>query len=292
MKRTNDEIVYHTIKYLVIIGFTVLCVLPIIHVVGVSFMTNREAIGGTAKLWPTQGMTLAAYKTIMLSRNVRRGMGNSLYITLVGTSLNMMFTTTFAYALSKKGMPGHTLLNALVVFSMFIPIGLIPLYILVRSLGMINTYWAVMIPMLINPFWCILMRNFFEQLPPHLNESAYMEGASEFTIFLKILLPLSKPGMAAVSLFYAVAHWNEWFRALMYITNSKMWPIQVWLQQFVSMNSAAGVDMNSMALEAEMAPDVSIQMATIIVATLPILLLYPYLQKYFAKGILLGSAKG
>lgn len=292
MKKTTDEFVYDIVKMTVLITFTILCVLPIIHVVGVSLMRADEAALGTAKLWPTKGLSFAAYNTILQSRNVQRGMMNSLVITLVGTVLNMGFTTSFAYALSKQHMPGHVVLNAIIVFSMFIPTGLIPVYILVRTLGMINTYWVMIIPALINPFWCILMRNFFEQLPADLNESARIEGASEIQIFSKIVLPLSTPGIAAVSLFYAVYHWNEWFTALMYVTNSKMWPIQVWLQQFVTMNAAAGVDINTAALEAEMAPDISIQMATIIFATIPILLVYPYLQKYFAKGILLGSVKG
>ena len=288
---TVHDLSYDTIRYVILIGFTILCVLPFIHVLGVSLMPQREAIRSTAILWPSR-IELTAYQSIFNARRVSQGIANSSIITIGGTLISLLITSTFAYGLSKRHMPGHKMLNILVVFSMMFSGGLIPLYLLVKTIGLLDSYLAVIFPLCVNPFWAILMRNFFENLPEELFECAEMEGANEWTIYYKITVPLSKAAIAAFTLFYSVRFWNEFFYAIMFISKSDMWPIQVWLREMIVNDASAAVsEVDSDVMDSVRAPR-TMQMAIVIVATLPILFVYPFLQKHFAKGIMLGSVKG
>jgi putative aldouronate transport system permease protein len=283
-----SDVSYDVVRLFALVTFTILCVLPFIHVLGVSLMPQREAMHGTAILWP-RTLEFDAYRTIVGTPNLMRSMYNSVYITVVGTVVSMVLTSTLSYGLSKAEMPGARFFNWLLAFTMLFGAGIIPLYIVVRSTGLLNRYWSVILPLAINPFWAILMRNFFEQLPKELMDSAYVDGAGEGTILARIVLPLSKAAIAVFVLFYSVFYWNSFFHALMFITDSQKWPIQVWLREMVrtsaTMQTQAQRDMDVRA-------PVTIRSAVTVFATVPILLVYPFLQKHFAKGVLLGAVKG
>jgi putative aldouronate transport system permease protein len=243
-------------------------------------------------LWPSEP-TVGAYRTLFLSSTVMRGFLNSLIITVGGTTINLVLTSTFAYGLAKPRMPGSRALNFVVVLSMLFPAGIIPLYLVVRSLGLINTYFSLMIVLAINPFYCILMRNFFENVPEDMFDSAYIEGASEGRIYFRIALPLSRAAIAAFTLFYAVYHWNSFFFALVFISKQELLPIQVFLRNLIATSTGSGFAHGfSSDVGLEQVTSLSLRMAVVTTVMIPILLLYPFLQKHFAKGVMLGSVKG
>jgi ABC-type glycerol-3-phosphate transport system permease component len=173
---------------------------------------------------------------------------------------------------------------------MLFPPGIIPLYLVVRSMGLLNTLWSLMLPLGIDAYFCILMRNFYESLPDELFESAEIEGAAEWQVYWRIALPLSKAGLAAITLFYAVLNWNSFFHAMMFISKQDLWPIQIWLQNLINTSYLQGFSSEASGFN-EVAPK-AVQMAVVMVSMVPILLIYPFLQKHFSKGILLGSVKG
>lgn len=197
-----------------------------------------------------------------------------------------------AYPLAHNYLPGKKVINFLVVFTMMFSGGMIPNYIIVRGLNLINSYWSVILPGAINAFNLIVLRNFFAQIPPSLEESARMDGCSEFRILLQIILPLSMASLATITLFYAVAHWNQFQQPLLYLNDSEKWPIQILLRQMVILASGAGLGDSGAMEESYVVPQQSVRMAVIVVSTVPILIVYPFLQKYFTKGVMVGSVKG
>jgi putative aldouronate transport system permease protein len=211
-------------------------------------------------------------------------------VTIVGTLVQLFCTFTFAYPLSRKHLKGRNTLLNLVIFAMLFSGGMIPTFIVVKNLGLINSYWALILPIAINPFNLMIIKNFFQEMPIELEESAKMDGCTELGILWKIILPLSKPVIATFTLFYAVGIWNDFMSGLLYINDSAKWPIQLLLRQITmassGANALASMDPNYVP------PEQGIKFAVIIVATLPILIFYPFLQKHFAKGMLIGSVKG
>lgn len=290
--RSAIDTVYQVIVYCGLTAFALLCVIPILHVVAVSLATRTEILSRGMMLWPRE-VTWGAYRTLFRSPTVMRGFLNSLIITVGGTSINLALTSTFSYGLSKTKMPGSRALNFIVVVSMLFPAGIIPLYLVMKSLGLLNTYLVLMLVMAINPFYCILMRNFFENVPDDMFDSAYIEGASEGRIYLAIALPLSKAALAAFTLFYAVFHWNSFFFALVFISKQKLLPIQVHLRNLIDTTSGSGYAQGFTSdVGLSQVTTLSLRMAVVVAVMIPILLLYPFLQKHFAKGVMLGSVKG
>jgi putative aldouronate transport system permease protein len=233
--------------------------------------------------------SLDAYRTIFSNDVIPHSLLVTVYITVLGTLINLFFTAITAYALSRRKMKAQRAIMLLIVFTMLFEGGMIPTYLVVKNLHLLNTLWAVMVPNAINAFNLILMRNFFMQLPEELFDAAKIDGCGEMTTLWKIVMPLSKAALATFALFYSVAHWNSFFTAFLYINDLDKWPIQVWLRQLIVM--AVG-DFSDIANTADAVPTESLKMATIVVATLPILLVYPFLQKHFTKGIMVGSVKG
>lgn len=278
-------------NYLFLGLFGLAAVLPFIYVVAGSFASDAELTSRTVFLIP-ETFTIAAYRFIFSTDTILRSIGVSLYVTLVGTIVNLFFTVTMAYALSKRDLMGRTTVLNLIVFSMLFGGGLIPTYLVVRNLHLLDSYWALMLPGAISAFNLIIIKNFFQELPPELEEAAKIDGCTELGLLWKIILPLSMPVMATFTLFYAVGHWNDFFSALLYINDPSKWPLQVMLRQIVLLSQAAAGDINSMDPNFVKPPDQSIKMAVIVVGTIPILLVYPFLQKHFAKGVLIGSVKG
>ncbi|CAM3381675.1 carbohydrate ABC transporter permease [Marinicrinis lubricantis] len=274
---------------LTIIGLVTL--LPFVHVVAGSFTTVQELAQKPFVLIPTD-WSLDAYRYIFSTNTIFRSLIVSIGITLVGTAFSMLLTCLMAYGLSRRDIDGRNFIMFLVVFTMLFTGGMIPTFIVVKTLGLIDSYWALIIPSSISAFNMIILRNFFQNLPEGLEESAKIDGCNDFGILFRIVIPLSMPAIATISLFYAVTYWNSYMSAILYLNDSAKWPIQILLRQIVIMASGISVDSSGFSDDYVPPPEQTVKMATIVVATVPVLCVYPFLQKYFAKGALLGSIKG
>jgi putative aldouronate transport system permease protein len=268
----------------------VVVLFPFVYVIAVSFSSERDVLGGGLILFP-QHPTLDAYRALLRGGVVFRSLEVSVGLVTVGTAADMVFTIALAFGLSKRGVPGAKAVLLLVLGTLLFSPGLIPSYLLVKGLGLINTYPALVLPGLINAFNLIVLRNFFMNIPQELIEAARLDGASDWQVLWRLVLPLSAAALAVIALFYGVGIWDAFFNAILYLNDASKWPIQVVLQQYVlqgsALASAAQMNPNQPPPPAE-----TIQMAIIVLATLPILLVYPFLQKYFAKGVLTGAIKG
>jgi putative aldouronate transport system permease protein len=271
--------------------FAAAAVLPFIYVISGSFATDAELTKRAVFLIP-ETFSIAAYEFIFSTNTILKSIGVSMYVTVLGTAVNLLFTVTMAYPLARRGLMGRNTVLNLVVFSMLFGGGMIPTYLVIRELSLLDSYWALILPGAISAFNLIIVKNFFQELPPGLEEAAKIDGCSDLGLLWRIVLPLSKPVLATFTLFYAVGHWNDFFAALLYINDPGKWPLQVLLRQIVLLSQAAAGDLNSMDPNFVKPPDQSIKMAVIVVGTIPILLVYPFLQKHFAKGVLIGSIKG
>lgn len=253
-----------------------------------SFMTQQEYIMNSSTLWPKEP-TLGNYRDIFVGSTMVRSFGNSVFYTVVGVIFSMFITTTLAYGLAKKGYPGRAFFQNMVIFTMYFSGGLIPFFLLVKQLGLINTRWAIIIPSACNIFNMIILRNFFEQLPPDLDEAATLDGAGPLRIFWTIDLPLVKPAIATLVLFYAVSRWNEWFHASLFLGNAKLWPMQLELRQILW--SSSGIVDNIPPEAGRPAFSEGLKAAAVMVTMLPIMMVYPFLQRYFVKGVMIGAIK-
>ncbi|MCC3355898.1 carbohydrate ABC transporter permease [Bacillus sp. REN16] len=275
--------------FLGLAGLLMIC--PLLYMVAGSFATEAELTRRSFFIFP-ETFSLEAYKYIFSTDTFVRSLIVSILVTLVGTIVCLLFTFTMAYPLSRKTLMGRNAIMNLIVFSMLFSGGMIPTYIVVKSLGLLDSYWALILPLAINPFNLIIVKSFFQNIPFELEEAAKIDGCTEFGIFWRIMLPLSKPVIATFALFYAVAIWNDFFSALLYINDSTKWPVQVLLQQIIILSQTTIGDAAAMGANYVEPPDQSLKLAVVVVATLPILFVYPFLQKHFAKGMLLGSVKG
>ncbi|GHV27891.1 protein LplC [Clostridia bacterium] len=267
-------------------------ILPFIYVVAASFATELE-IAQRPLFFIPRDVSLQAYQYIFSSNSLVQAFGNSVLITVTGTVINMFFTVTLAYSLSKKYMHGRNILLNLVIFSMFFSGGMIPSYLVVQGLGLLDTYWAVILPGAISAYNMMIIKNFFQNLPDGLEESAKLDGCTDIGALIHVVLPLSMPVIATFSLFYAVGHWNSYFSAMIYMSRSpNKWPLQVMLRQLIILSSSMAADPNSYNADYLKPPDQSVKMAVIVVSTIPILCVYPFLQKHFAKGVMVGALKG
>ncbi len=278
------------VKGAVLIFIAATMLLPFINVVATSLSSAKDVIEGGFLLFP-RNPTLESYRVLLSGGTVLRSLQVSIWLTLIGTAVQMVFTTALAYGLSKPGVPGSKFFLWVVLGAFLFGPGLIPSYLLVNELGMINTYAALVVPGLIGAWNLIILRNFFQNLPQDLLDASRIDGANDLGVLRHIVLPLSKAVLAVVALFYGVAMWNTFFNAILYLNDPTMWPIQVTLRQYVleqtSITSAADFPPGQPPPPAE-----SIQMAMVVIATVPILLVYPFLQKYFTKGVLTGAVKG
>jgi putative aldouronate transport system permease protein len=228
-----------------------------------------------------------AYGYLMNTKAFVRSFQNAVFITVVGTIVNMVFTSLMAYGLSKTWLKGRRVLNFLVLFTMLFGGGIIPTYLVVKSMHLLDSYWAIFLTGAIAPFHLIVLRSFFQHIPAELEESARIDGCGELLLFWRIILPLSMPAIATFTLFYAVQNWNSYFNAVLYLNDSDKWPLQVFLRQ---MMNEANDSMENMAATFQYSP--AVKMAAIVLTAAPLLVVYPFLQKYFNQGMLLGSVKG
>lgn len=275
------------VKFVLIAFIVVVMLYPFLYVIAFSFADRNSVSSG--QLLPTSFST-SAYESIFAGGVVTRSLLVTAGITIVGTTLSLFFTATLAYGLTRtRQVPFSKAALVLVLCTMFFGAGIIPNYLLIKELGLLNSYWALILPGLISAFNMIVMRNFFMELPQELFESARIDGASEFRIFFSIVLPLSKAVLAVIALFYAVGYWNSFFNALLYINDTTKWPIQLVLNQYVVQSNAL-TDLQ--APDRPAPPAQTVQMAIVVVATLPILIVYPFAQRFFTKGVLTGAIKG
>lgn len=269
--------------------------LPMLIVVSSSFVSTAERNErGSYVIFP-HNPDFTAYEMLLTGNSsVFRAYGNTLFIVIVGTALSLIITAMLGYGLTKKTMPGRNLFVTLIFITMIFGGGMIPSYLLVDALHLMDTLWAFILPSLVSAWNTFLMRNFFAAIPTSLEESAVLDGATPFTVFLRIILPLSKAVLAVIGMYYAVGYWNSWFPGVMYINNPDLLPMQNIMRNVLAINSAA--DMNTQMMQdlssLRQPPMESLRMATIVVGTLPILVVYPFIQKYFVKGVMIGSVKG
>lgn len=278
---------FDVVNAVILIGIGLLALLPFLYVLAGSFATELEITTRPFFMWPTE-FTTASYESILSSSVFVRAFITTVLVTGVGTVIQLALTALMAYPLSKIDLPGRRLMMSLIVFCMVFSAGMIPTFLIVKELGLLNSYWALILPAAINPFSLIIIKNFFQELPKELEESARIDGANEVRILRSIVAPLSKPVLATFALFYAVGLWNDYMSPLLYLGDQDKWTLQMILRQVTASATLTADDMNSDVPP----PAQGIKFAVVIVATIPVLLAYPFLQKHFAKGMLIGSVKG
>ncbi|MFG1649414.1 carbohydrate ABC transporter permease [Micromonospora sp. NPDC049275] len=282
--------VFQACNAIVLTIVVVVTLYPFVNVVARSLSDEQYIIGGKVNLVPL-GFNLDTYRLVLNDSLFWTNYRNTVFYTVVATAISIVLTTCYAYVLSKKHLRGRTALIGIAVFTMFFTGGLIPNYVLVTSLGMKNTVWAIAVPNAINVFNLLVMKAFFESLPTDLEEAAAVDGLNTYGILLRIVLPLSKAIVATMVLFYAVAFWNSWFAAFLYMDQQELWPVTVYLRNLIA--GATGAENVGVIAEAdEVQADATIKAVTIVLTTLPILAVYPFVQRYFVRGVMLGAVKG
>lgn len=281
----NDRI-FNAVNYIILTLIIIAVAFPLFYVVSVSLTPYSEVLRNGGFVVIPRSITFESYAAFLGDSLIPRAFVVTAFITIVGTAINLILTSLMAYPLSKPYLPGRTILLFLVAFTLLFNGGVVPTYLLVKMTGLINSVWSMILPSAVWSFNLLIMKTFFEGLPRELDEAAKIDGAGELRILAQIVLPLSMPVMATVGLFYAVGHWNEFFQAIMYINDSAKYPIQVILR-----NVLASAMMPPMDAE-DVLPSESLQMAAVVLSALPIVVVYPFVQKYFTQGMLLGSVKG
>ncbi|MFD0713589.1 carbohydrate ABC transporter permease [Paenibacillus sp. GCM10027626] len=261
---------------------------PFYNAVLISLVSQKEYVTTPFMLFPKR-ITFDAYTYIFSSSRIYTGYFNTLLILLIGVPYNMLATTFTAYALSRERFPGKRIITALVVFTMYFSGGLIPLYLLVRDIGLMNQLAAVILVYGANTFYLLLMRSYFMEIPSALEESAKIDGANDLVILLRIMLPLSLPIVATITLFFSVDRWNEWFNAMLFLREGEKWPLQLVLRSIV-MSTIDDIGSRNVSIRKTVFED-GVKMAAVFITMAPIMFTYPFLQKYFMKGIMVGSVK-
>ncbi len=289
-KSTGDRIV-DVIIYVVLGLIALSTVLPFLYVFAGSFATEKELTERAFFIIPSE-WSLNAYQYAIRTANILRGLRNSILLTILGTVSCMVFSLTFAYPLSKTHFRGRNWMMNMVIFTMLFGGGMIPSYLVYQAYGLLDSWWALILPGLISPFNMIIIKKFFQGLPVELDEASYMDGANDLQIFTKVALPLSKPVIASISLFYGVGFWNDYFNAMIYLSTAEKYPIQIQLRSIILQTSKIA---DNQVLDYDMfgaPPDKAVKMACTVIATVPILIVYPFVQKYFTKGVMVGAVKG
>jgi putative aldouronate transport system permease protein len=280
-------------NYLFLAVASIVTLYPFWYEIAASFSSSRAITAGEVFLWPVE-FNVEAYKRLLEDGQLIRAMGNTAIVTLVGTVFNMIMTVLAAYPLSRKRLYGRGPLLMFITFTMIFVSGLIPNFILIKSLGLMDSYWALWLPGLISTYNMFVMKSFMEGLPEEIEESASIDGAGNWRILIQIMMPLCKPILAALSLFYAVGWWNSYFNVMLYITKSSLQTMMLKLYQMIKqvdqslLNSGGGSEGATTIL---LTPE-GIKAASVVIAITPILCVYPFLQKHFVKGVLIGSVKG
>ena len=281
--KSNFKFDFFVILLLILVGL--ICLFPLLYVFSVSLTPMSEVFKNGGFIIIPREITFEAYKSILKQGVMPHSLLVTITVSLVGTIISMCLTILMAYPLSKKNLPGRKLLIPFFIFTMMFNGGTIPTYLLVKELGLTGTYWSLILPGAVSTYNALVMKSFFENMPAELFESAYIDGASERKILLRIVIPLAKPVLLTVGLFYLVSYWNTYFPAIMYISDEKMHPLQVVLKKLLMAN-------NTLQNIEAVLPSTTLQMAAVIFSSIPIVVVYPFIQKHFTKGMMLGAVKG
>jgi multiple sugar transport system permease protein/putative aldouronate transport system permease protein len=292
-RASNSDTFFYVLTGIIIAVLFFITAYPMILVLSSSFSDRYAVLAGKVVLWPVN-FSLEGYKAVFNYPDILTGYRNTLLYTITGTFINVSVTMIAAYPLARKGWYGRKFISLVFIFTMFFSGGMIPAYIQIRSLGILNSIWAMILPGMVSVYNLIIARTFIENsIPKELFESARIDGSSEFRCFWHIVLPLSKAIMAVLVLYYAVGHWNAYFNAFIYLSRRELFPLQIFLREILIMNS---IDQSSFLDEAAMAYQQGmydlLKYSLIVVATAPIICVYPFIQKYFVKGVMIGSVKG
>ncbi len=292
IKMSNGEKLYSIIVYLIAGLFCVFCLYPFAIILGSSFETEANFAKYGFSIIP-KDFTTQAYKVVLGDSQIYRAYGVTIFTTVFGTILSLVMTVLMAYPLSLKKLKYRNVITFFTYFTMLFSGGLVPTYLLIsKTLNMTNSIWVLIWPVAFSAWNMFLLRNFFAGIPKELSESAYIDGAGDFTVLWKIILPVSKPGLATIGLFYALSYWNQWFNAMLYIDNSKLYPLQYLLMKMLRNMDAMKEMARTVGMSVGEVPANSLRMATTVVVIGPIVLLYPYAQKYFTSGLTVGAIKG
>lgn len=291
VKQSTGDMIFSGLVNIILIIIGIITLFPFLDVVFNSLMSSKELVESAKSLLAIpKHPTLENYKYVLNGQRIFSAYGITIFRTVVGTFLNMVITVLTAYPLSKKFLPGRSTFMQIFFFTMIFSGGMIPTYLVVKTFGLVDSIWALIIPSLLNVYNMIIMRTFFEGIPEELEDAARIDGCSEWGTLLKIVLPVSKPALASIGLFYAVWHWNSFFDVVLYITKRELWPLQTLLREVVLTMSMA--ELNASMADLATPPSSSVIAATVMVSTVPILVVYPFLQKYFVKGVMIGAVKG
>ncbi len=285
-----SEKVFQLVLYILLIAMTLSFIIPFLLVLGTSFVTKEEVARRGFVFFPEQWSTMAYDMMLFQNNEVWRAYGVTFFRVVVGTLCSLLVTGTFAYAMSKRDLPGRMFFLVLSFITMIFYGGLIPSYLVIKSLGLIDSIWCFILPNLMSVWNMLILRNFFYSIPESLEESALLDGATPMTIFFRIIVPLSMPAIATIGLFYAVDQWNSWFDAAIWINDPNKYPLQMVLRKYVLMSST--YDLKFDLATGAKPPDMGIKSAIVVISTVPMLCIYPFIQKYFVKGVMVGSVKG
>ncbi|MGF7030814.1 putative aldouronate transport system permease protein [Paenibacillus mucilaginosus] len=289
MRLTSGEKLFQALLVLFIIVLCICMLYPFLHVLSISLSTPSEALRPGIHWYPKE-LSFSAWERVFATDTVWVALKNSVFRTVVGTVLTLIFLSLGAYPLSKKYLPHRKFYTMFIVATLFFSGGLIPTYLLIKNLHLIDSLWVLIIPGLINTFNLLILRNFFMGIPEELEDSARMDGAHDIRILFSLVIPLSKPVLATLALWTAVGHWNAWFDALLYLQDEAKTVLQLYLRRLVITNEGTGDALLAIPIEEQ--PHETLKAAVIMFTALPILLVYPFLQKYFVKGVMVGSLKG
>lgn len=288
IKETFAEKIFDRVNILLLLLLSLVMIFPLYYVLSVSFTDPKEYLKGGLILYP-HGFTLENYKYLLSTPLFIRSIGISTYLAIAGTSLSLIVTSAFAYTLSRKRFLGRKVILILILITILFHPGIIPNYLLIRDLGLMNSLWALILPALSSGWNVFLLKSFFDNIPASLEEAAVIDGCNDLHVWWRIILPLSLPALATFGLFFAVAYWNVFFNAVLYINDFKKWPLQLVLRQMlIESNTSAGG--GNVLEEGQIINPQSIKMAAVIIAALP-MMVYPFLQKHFTKGVMVGSVK-
>lgn len=289
VRLTTGDRIFSWIVSILLLIFCALIVFPLLHIIAGSFSDPMSLLRGEVGFLP-KGFTLDMYTRVFKNNDIWRGYGNTIIYTVVGTLISVVLTAFGAYPLSRRDFYGRNIFMGLFVFTMFFTGGMIPTFLIVQQLGLLDTMWALVLPTAVSTYNLIIMRTFFQStIPFELVESAELDGCNDLRIFFSIVIPLSGPIFAVMVLFYGVAQWNAWFPALLYISDRALYPLQMVLREVLIQSVMS--NMSGSAADVEIVGD-GLKYATMVVATLPIMCLYPFLQKYFVQGVMIGAVKG
>ena len=290
VKYTVGEQIFHAFVVLVTLLLALAVIIPLMSIVFASFSDPFEVMKHTGLYWKPIKFSLYSYQMVFQDKSILTGYMNTIFVVLVGTSLNLLMTIISAYVLSRNGPMFIKFFTVMIVFTMYFQGGTIPTYIVVDKLHLVGTRWALILPGAVNTFNLVVLRTAMAAVPESLPESAMIDGAGHATILSKIMVPVTKASIAVITLYYAVAHWNSWFPAMIYLRKKSMYPLQLILRTILVQDETSA--MTSGSIESIALSSDSVKYATIVVATVPILLIYPFLQKYFVKGVMVGAVKG